>query len=156
MGQYKRFSINWGSNTQEELIMDEQRIYKQAKQKVEKKKGFYKHLSAFIAVGFFFVAMNVATFFNGDADAPHLWFFYPMLPWSIGLLIHYFSIFGLPGSNALSEKWEEEELAKELARLRRMQQGRLGAPAEPEEGLDLKELEKEKEARTNWEEEDLV
>ena len=136
--------------------MDEKHIYKQAKKRVEKKKGFYKHLSVFIAVGFFFLAMNLVTFFNGDADGPNLWFFYPMLPWSIGLLIHYFSVFGLPGSNALSEKWEEEELAKELARLRRNRQGRLEAPVEPEEGLDLKELEKEKEARPNWEDKDLV
>ncbi|MCO6475068.1 MAG: 2TM domain-containing protein [Phaeodactylibacter sp.] len=140
--------------------MDERHIYKQAKERLEKKKGFYKHLSAFIAVGFFFLAMNLITFFNGDADAPNLWFFYPMLPWGIGLLIHYFTVFGLPGSQALSEKWEEEELAKEMARLRRMQQGRIEPPEEEEEGLDLDELEKEKEAqkqaRPGWQDEDLV
>ena len=139
--------------------MDEQHIYKQAKVRVEKKKGFYKHLSAFIAVGFFFLAMNLITFFNGDADAPGLWFFYPMLPWGIGLLIHYLSIFRLAGPNALSEKWEEEELAEEMARLRRMRQGGGEAPALPagkEEGLELKELEKEKELRREWGEEDLV
>ncbi|MCB0547668.1 MAG: 2TM domain-containing protein [Phaeodactylibacter sp.] len=137
--------------------MDEKDILKQAKARVKKKKGFYGHLSSFIAVGFFFLALNLASFFNGDKE---LWFFYPMLPWSIGLLIHYFFIFGLPGSRALSEKWEEEELAKEMARLRRMRQGRLEAPAPQEEGLDLKDLEREKEmpkqTRPNWEDEDLV
>ena len=141
--------------------MDEQHIYKKAKERVEKKKGFYKHLSSYIAVGFFFMAMNVFTFFKAGHDGPGVWFFLPMLPWGIGLLIHYFSVFGLPGSSALSEKWEEEEMAKELARLRRMRQGKLEAPAqEQEEGLDLKELEREKEKakqlRRDWEEEDLV
>lgn len=142
--------------------MDEQQIYKQAKKRVEKKKGFYKHLSAFIAVGFFFMAMNLLTFFSGDADARVLWFFYPMLPWSIGLLIHYFTIFGLPGSRALSEEWEEEEMASEMAHLRWLQQRKLNPPAEednPEEqGLDLKELQKEKakQARADWQNEDLV
>ena len=52
-------------------------------------------------------------------------------------------------------------MAKELARLRRMRQGKLEAPAqEQEEGLDLKELEREKEKakqlRRDWEEGDLV
>ncbi|MCO6487975.1 MAG: 2TM domain-containing protein [Phaeodactylibacter sp.] len=138
--------------------MDEQEIYKRAKERVEKKKGFYKHLSAYVAVSFFFLAMNLVTSF-GDGGDGSLWFFYPMMPWGIGLLIHYFTVFGLPGSTALSEKWEEEEMAKEMARLRRMRQGRLEAPAsKPEEELDLKELEKEKEKeyRPNWEDEDLV
>ena len=135
--------------------MDERDIYKQAKDRVEQKKGFYKHLSAFIAVGFFFLTMNLITFVNGEADAG-LWFFYPMLPWGIGLLIHYFTIFGLPGSKALSEAWEEEELAKEMARLRRMRGGRLEPPAEEDEELNLKELEREKQLRTNWKDEDLV
>ncbi|MCB0580226.1 MAG: 2TM domain-containing protein [Phaeodactylibacter sp.] len=138
--------------------MEEQEIYKRAKERVEKKKGFYKHLSGYVAVSFFFLAMNLATSFGEGGDGS-LWFFYPMMPWGIGLLIHYFTVFGLPGSKALSEKWEEEEMAKEMARLRRMRQGRLEGPAaEPEEGLDLKELEKEKEKeyRPNWEDEDLV
>lgn len=133
--------------------MDDQQIFKKARQRVEKKKGFYKHLSAFIAVAFFFLAINMASFFSGDTT---LWFFFPMLPWGIGLLIHYFTTFGLPGSRALSEKWEEEELAREMERLR---QGRLEAPGKPvekEDGLELKELEEEKELRRSWEEEDLV
>ena len=136
--------------------MDEQQIYKRAKERVEKKKGFYKHLSAFIAVGVFFLAMNIFTILKGESDGSGVWFFFPLLPWSIGLIIHYFTVFGLPGSRALSEKWEEEELAREMARLRRRQAGRLEAPAEEAEGLDLKELEKEKQVRPGWQDEDLV
>ncbi|MCB0553833.1 MAG: 2TM domain-containing protein [Phaeodactylibacter sp.] len=133
--------------------MNEQEILNQAKKRVKAKKGFFGHLSAFIAVGAFFLAMNLLTY---DPKDPTIWFFFPMLPWGIGLLIHYFAIFGLPGNRALSQKWEEEELAREMDRLRRKHQGRLDAPQEETEVLNLEELEKEKEKRSNWSEEDLV
>lgn len=135
--------------------MNEQEILNQAKKRVKAKKGFYGHLSAFIAVGAFFLAMNLLTY---DAKDPALWFFFPMLPWGIGLLIHYFTVFGLPGNRALSQKWEEEEMAREMDRLRRKHQGRIEAPKEEEESLNLDEPEsvKEKEKRSNWSEEDLV
>ncbi|MCB0569002.1 MAG: 2TM domain-containing protein [Phaeodactylibacter sp.] len=137
--------------------MEEDQIYRQAKKKVKAKKGFYAHLGSYIAVGIFFLAMNLLTFKDGGHE---IWFMYPMLPWGVGLLIHYFAIFGLPGNRAMSDKWEEQEMQKELDRLRRKYQGRLEAPQEEPESLDLdtlnKEKEKIKEKRSDWRDEDLV
>jgi len=87
--------------------------YNLARKKVKKKKGFYTHLSVFIAVGIFFLAMNIATFH----ESGEWWFFFPLLPWSVGLFIHYFSIFGLPGTDILTKEWEDRELEKEMKKL---------------------------------------
>ncbi len=136
--------------------MNEEKIYRQAQKRVKAKKGFYGHFSAFIAVGVFFIAINLLSL----PENPEIWFYWPMLPWGIGLMIHYFAVFGLPGNRALSEKWEDEEMQKELERLRRKYQGRLEPPEEEADALDLDELnkekEKEKEKRSGWSDEDLV
>ncbi|MEM6697576.1 MAG: 2TM domain-containing protein [Bacteroidota bacterium] len=130
----------------------EDRQLKLAKKRVGKKKGFYTHLSVYIAVGLFFFIMNMVTF---DQE-PQYWFFYPMLPWGIAIAIHYFSIFGLPGTNILTEDWEEKELEKELSKIRRSQ---AALPPEQEEEFRLDEYEeprKEKMKRDNWQDDDFV
>ena len=127
-------------------------IYKKARKRVKQKKGFYVHLSVFIAVGIFFLTMNLVT------DPWDLWFFYPLMPWGVGLLIHYFGIFGLPGKNrVLTNKWEEQEMEKEIRRLERMK----GKFEEPErESLDLQDFNRSKEkvkmGNKQWREDDLV
>ena len=64
------------------------------------------------------------------------------------MLVHYFSVFGLPGTDILTQKWEEQEMEKELQRLRKNE------VETPEEKLDLKEVQKVK--REDWSEDDLV
>lgn len=126
-------------------------IYHKARKRLKAKKGFYKHLSAYIAVALFFFIMNMVTL----GENPELWFFFPMLPWGIGLLIHYFSVFGLPFTGALTEEWEKNELEKELERARREYGDySLPAPEDREDKMELKELRKEK--QPNWDKEDLV
>ncbi len=134
-------------------------VYQKARQQVKKKKGFYVHLGTFIAVGIFFLAMNILTF----EEAGEWWFFFPMLPWGIGLMIHYFIVFGLPGTKALSSEWEEKELQREMERLRRKQLLEKGESlpdihTRREPGLDLPDLDKipEKEKQRRWEDDELV
>lgn len=128
-------------------------ILKIAKKKVEKKKGFYSHLAAFIAVGTFFFAMNMVT----SGNNPRLWFFFPMLPWGIGLMIHYFTTFGLPWNGALSTEWEASELEKEIERARRDKEAMLLPPPDQDEDfLDLNRPKRQKEEVPKWDKEDLV
>lgn len=127
-------------------------IYRAARKRVKQKKGFYGHLSAYIAVGVFFLTMNLAT------DPWDLWFFYPMMPWGIGLLIHYFGVFGLPGKDrALTPKWEEREMEKEIQRLQRLHKTK---EKENFDTLDLPSFdtppEKIRERSGRWKEDDLV
>jgi len=130
----------------------EDRQLKLAKKKVAKKKGFYTHFAVYIAVGLFFFIMNMVT----QDEEPGLWFFYPMLPWGIAIFIHYFSVFGLPGTDILTDEWEEKELEKELSKIRRNQSA---LPPEQEEEFPLDEYEapkKEKVKRDNWRNDDFV
>ncbi len=131
-------------------MAEENELIKKAKKRVEDKKGFYVHLSVYISTGLFFLTMNVL---NWEGK---FWFFYPLLPWGIGLLIHYFAVFGLPISKVLSADWEERELAKEIERLK------ADNPDldlnELKDNLELKELRKEEAEKKskNWSDDELV
>jgi len=85
--------------------------YKRARKRVKAKKGFYGHLSSYISTGVFFFALNMLT------DPGEIWWYIPMLAWGVGLGIHYFSVFGLPGTDILSKEWEDREMDKELRRV---------------------------------------
>ncbi len=84
-----------------------------ARKKVKKKKGFFVHLGVYLSVALFFFLINILSF-DGE-----LWFFWPMLPWGVGLAIHYLTVFGLPGTDILTQEWESRQLEQELYRLRR-------------------------------------
>ena len=125
-------------------------IYSQAQKRVKQKKGFYKHLAAFIGVGFFFFAMNMYTLFE---EGPEIWFFFPLLPWSVGLVIHYLNVFGFPGSGALTPEWEERQLQKEMRQLSHKMGHQDQGPVQ-DDGLELKELRKERDG--NWDKGEFV
>ncbi|MDX1943580.1 MAG: 2TM domain-containing protein [Saprospiraceae bacterium] len=122
-----------------------------ARKRVKKKKEFYQHLASYIAVGTFFFLMNVVTSF-GD-----WWFYFPMLGWGIGLVIHFFSVFGIPGVVNYNDDWEERAIQEELERLRKNKPPRQERATEEEE-LELKELQKESVERKDkkWDDSELV
>jgi len=126
-------------------------VFEHAQKRVKKKKGFYAHLASFIGVGFFFLAMNLFTLVE---EGPEIWFFFPLLPWSIGLIIHYLNVFGFPGNGALSPEWEDKQLQKEMQEIRKKLNRREQKPSNFEEGLELKELQKQREE--DWQNDDLV
>jgi len=135
----------------------EQELLEIAKKRVAKKKGFYGHLAAYVAVGAFFFAMNMVSF----EESERYWWFFPMMPWGIGVLIHYFTVFGLPfiDGNALSAEWEQKELEKEIRIARRERQLEDASDdnfQDDEDYLDLDQPLPKKEKRDNWDKEDLV
>ncbi|MBK6950308.1 MAG: 2TM domain-containing protein [Haliscomenobacter sp.] len=140
-------------------MADKNEILKRAKKRVKARKGFYAHLASFIAVGIFFFLMNMATL----GEEPNLWFFFPMLPWMVGLLIHYLRVFGFPVTGALSEEWEAREMYKAI-RHERMKEGLPPDPDEAEEAfyppasqdLELPDLKKQKDPLTRWDDKDIV
>jgi hypothetical protein len=86
-------------------------ILKKAHKRVKAKKGFFVHFGVYISVGMFFLLINIATFHEGR----EWWFFFPMIPWLVGLMIHYFTVFGLPGTGIMAEGWEEAEWKRKSA-----------------------------------------
>jgi len=133
-------------------------IQKKARKRVKIKKGFFIHLGVYVSVGLFFFFMNLATF----PEEGEWWFFFPLLPWGAGLLIHYLVTFGFPGTDVLSSKWEEREYEKELERLemdyyhkgKPTRSGKSEPAEDPENPLELKEYEKLK--KYNWDDNDFV
>jgi len=121
--------------------------YKQAKKIVKKKKEFYNHLAIYMVMFAFFFLINLATL---DYNYIEFWFFFPMLPWGIGLAIHYLTVFGIPGKEKiLSKEWEEREIQKEMQKL--------GGEVD-EDYLDLNDqkiLERRKDP-LDWKDSDLV
>ncbi len=125
---------------------------KRAKKRVKKKKGFYGHLGAFITVNAFMMMLMVV---SGDSVVEWL---VPMSGWGIGLAMHYFGVFGFPGSGAGGAEWEEKQLKKELKK----EGYELDQFEEIEDGLELKDLDSEEaEAegeiiKRQWRDEDMV
>lgn len=119
-------------------MMDDHQIYREAQRRVRQKAKFFKHLYTYVfVVGIMFVL----TLFRGRPFA-----FVPVaLFWGIAIMFHYLKVFGIPGSGILSREWEEEEIEKEVRRMK----GMLGKEEDemfdaelPEEDMELKELRK--------------
>jgi hypothetical protein len=89
----------------------DQRKYKEAKKKVRTKKEFYEHLTVFSVMSVFFFLLNALTAFGS------WWFYWPILGWGIGVLFHYFEVFGFPGIPDMSKEWEEQQIREEMKKL---------------------------------------
>ena len=85
----------------ENKYQNEERYFK-AKKQVEEIKGFYGNLTAYIVINIFFLILNLKT------SPEHLWFFWPMLGWGIGVIVHGFKVFNyMP---FLSKNWEDKKI----------------------------------------------
>ncbi|MCB9284241.1 MAG: 2TM domain-containing protein [Lewinellaceae bacterium] len=127
----------------------DERYYLLAKRRVQKKKRFFNHLKAFVIVN---VVMSIIMMLDGDPFD----FLPATLFWGMGLAFHYVRVFGIPGTNILTPEWEDEEIEKEMERIRGKRivekEEEMTAPLPPvkDESLELKEL------RKNYDEQDLV
>jgi hypothetical protein len=82
--------------------MDDQESYHRAKRRVGQMKGFYIHATVYVMVNVLLIGINLAT------SSDHIWFFYPLLGWGIGLAAHWLSVFGLGGF--MGTDWEERKI----------------------------------------------
>jgi len=79
---------------------------------------------------------------------------FPILGWGIGVAMHYFQVFGMPGMGP-AEDWEERAIQEELRKLgvpppEEEKTPEPDKPEDQEESLELKELQKK------YDERDLV
>jgi hypothetical protein len=108
MGRAKN-SRDFGKRKQKEnleIIMEinynEEDKYYIAKKKVEELKGFYGNLTAYIIVNIVLIFINLYTSPN------HLWFYWPLLWWGIGVVFHGFKVFNV--YPVLGKDWEERKI----------------------------------------------
>lgn len=89
-------------NIMENSNQNEEERYYKAKKRVEEIKGFYGNLTAYIIFNIVLVIINLLT------SPEHLWFFWPLLGWGIGVLFHGMKVFNyMP---FLGKDWEEQKI----------------------------------------------
>ena len=124
--------------------MKNEDIFNEASKRVRAKKGFFYH---FFAYAFILAMLYAIMHFENDGDlAPVV---IVALSWGIGIAIHYFKVFGTENLDILgvNPNWEEEELEREIEKLKRKRELKERLRDEKKllddlESLELKELEK--------------
>ncbi len=84
-----------------ENFNEEYKRYERAKERVKEIKDFYSHLFTYICV------ISFLGFINLKYSPDHLWFYWPMLGWGIGLLFHGLKAFDF---TFMSKNWEEKKI----------------------------------------------
>lgn len=92
----------------DEQLTTEQTAEQKARAEAKRMREFMTHLGSFVAVGLFFLVLNLVT------DPHSLWFFWPMLPWAVGLLIHGWKVFW--NDRLFGDAWEEQRVQSRLGR----------------------------------------
>jgi hypothetical protein len=84
----------------ENNYQEEERYFK-ARKRVEEIKGFYGNLIAFVVVNIGLLVVNLTT------SPKHLWFYWPLLWWGIGVVFHGLKVFNyMP---FFGKEWEEQK-----------------------------------------------
>lgn len=89
--------------------MSEEELYREARKRVEEKKGFFMHLAVYICVNIFLVIIWAVT---GDGFP---WFVFPLGGWGIGILFHFLGVFVFTRQT----EWEKREIEKEVEKLKK-------------------------------------
>ena len=104
------FSVSLPILTKQVSVMENtnnitQDKYLKAQKRVEDLKGFYGNLTSYVIVNTGLLILNLIT------SPQHLWFYYPLLGWGIGVALHAMKVFNyMP---ILNRDWEERKI-KEL------------------------------------------
>lgn len=97
-----------------ETMTNEEQRYYHAKKRVESIKGFYGNLTSYIVLNIFFFVLNILT------SPKHLWFYWPLLGWGIGVIFHGMKVFNY--SPFLGKNWEERKLKEYLEEEKKKEQ----------------------------------
>jgi hypothetical protein len=87
--------------------MNDQEKYKKAEKIVEAKLGFFRHLTAYLAVNAFLLIINLIT------SPDSLWFQWPLLGWGIGLFFHGVGVFSHSKTSSFKKQMIEKEMKKQ-------------------------------------------
>lgn len=79
--------------------------YQDAKKRVERKLGFYRHLIVYVVVNVLLTTIDLLT------TPDKLWFYWPLAGWGLGLALHGLKVF-FGGGSGLKERMIERELSR--------------------------------------------
>lgn len=89
-------------NVVSEKNESEDKAYEKAQKRVKEIKSFYGNLFSYVIVITFLIILNLIT------SPKHLWFYWPMLGWGIGIAAHGISVF------SIGRTWEERKIQEIL------------------------------------------
>ena len=84
----------------------EPNLRQQARDRVATKLSFFVHLAVYVVVNVLLVAINLLTV------PDHLWFYWPMLGWGIGVIAHGAGVLLYFKWHSLVGRMEERELRR--------------------------------------------
>ncbi len=85
--------------------------YQRARERVEGLKYLYIHLGLYVLVNLFLFLLNIIV------SPTSLWFYWPLLFWSIGLVLHAFYVFA--SGRLFGADWEERKIGEIMEKERR-------------------------------------
>lgn len=91
---------------------DSEKVYEQAKQRVEDRIGFFWHLFTYIVVN----AVLVGVWYFSSGSGSYFWPVWPIFGWGIGIFFHFASIFLTDGLFKRYRKRKIDEFIEEEKR----------------------------------------
>ena len=86
--------------------MKNQKVYTNAKKKVEARMSFYTHLAVYLVVTTMLTILNVTV--AGD----YLWAIWPIIGWGSGVIVHGLFTYVFDSQSSLKERLIEKEIQK--------------------------------------------
>ena len=78
--------------------------YQRARERVEQIKYLYIHLGVYVLGNLFLFLLNMIV------SPANLWFYWPLLGWSFGIVVHAFDVFA--SGRLFGAAWEERKIAE--------------------------------------------
>jgi len=90
------------------------RKYRKARRRVKDIKDFYTHLTVYVVVNLFIIAMHLGIFQSGFANVeiPDWSIFTTPFFWGIGLFFHWLKVF--KNNNVFLKNWEKRKIQEYL------------------------------------------
>jgi fatty acid desaturase len=95
--------------------MTEEEIYKEARKKVEEKRGFRTHFIVYLCVNALLVIIWAVT--GRGNGVP--WFVFPLGGWGIGVLFHFLNVY------VFSQEADDREIEREAEKIRKRRGGNI-------------------------------
>ena len=92
--------------------LTEEEIYRQARKRVEEKKGFYIHLMTYVVINIGLILMWA--FVTGGG---YMWFIWVLGGWGVGLASHFLQVFAFNKAGG----WEKRQMDAEIERIKKEQ-----------------------------------
>lgn len=94
---------------------EEEKLYKDARKRVKRKKSYYSALISYFAVGTFLTFLNWYT--QRDEETIHWWVIWVWFGWGIGMFFYTISFF--KNGIVFGQDWEDRKIKEEMEKMKR-------------------------------------